>query len=569
MNNKVFAFFDNGELGKALSACKDAFMYVGFFSLFVNLLLLVPSFYMMAVYDKVMVSGSESTLLMLSLITMFLFLVMGGLEWIRSQILIAASAKLDALLGGRVFDSVFAQALANRGLSGSQAMQDLLQLRQFLTGPGVFAFFDAPWMPIYIALMFLFHWSFGVVAIVAGATLASLVIWNEISTRDDMAEASKKAIEVSQFTQRNLRNAEVIEVMGMMPRLRERWRQKQEMVLGLQGHASAKAGLISSLVKVVRLTIQSLVLGLGAFLAIHKEISPGLVIAGSILMGRALAPLDLMISSWRGFLSARESYKRLAALLDDFPETDEAMPLPGIRGELRVEQLLLVPPGAANPVIKGISFNLEAGQIMAVIGPSAAGKSTLVRALLGIYRPTKGAVRVDNCEIQNWNRQQLGNYIGYLPQDVELLDGSVNENIARFNEVDPEKVVAAAQLAGVHEIILRLPQGYDTHLVGYGHSLSAGQQQRLGLARALYGNPQLIVLDEPNSNLDQAGDQALFQTLKVLKQMGKTVIIVTHRNNILSLVDKILLLVDGQISAFGPRDEVLAGLAKPQQIQKV
>ena len=568
MDNKVSSFFDGSELGKALSACKDAFMYVGFFSLFINLLLLVPSFYMMAVYDKVMVSGSESTLLMLSLITMFLFLVMGGLEWIRSQILIAASAKLDGLLGGRVFDSVFAQSLANRGAAGAQAMQDLLQVRQFLTGPGVFAFFDAPWMPIYIVLMFLFHWSFGVVAILAGALLASLAIWNELSTRDDMAEANKKAIEVSQFTQRNLRNAEVIEVMGMMPRLRERWREKQETVLGLQGHASAKAGLISSLVKVVRLTIQSLVLGLGAFLAINKEISPGLVIAGSILMGRALGPLDLMISSWRGFVSARQSFNRLKTLLDEFPERDDSMPLPGIRGELRVEQLLVVPPGAANPVIKGISFNLEAGQIMALIGPSAAGKSTLVRALLGIYRPTKGAVRVDNCEIQNWNRQQLGNDIGYLPQDVELLDGSVNENIARFNEVDPEKVVAAAQLAGVHEIILRLPQGYDTPLVGHGHSLSAGQQQRLGLARALYGNPQLIVLDEPNSNLDQAGDQALFHTLGLLKQMGKTVIIVTHRNNILSLVDKILLLVDGQISAFGPRDEVLAGLAKPQQIQK-
>ncbi len=564
MDKKHFSFFDNSELGKALSASKQAFIYVGFFSLFVNLLLLVPSFYMMAVYDKVMVSGSESTLLMLSLITLFLFLVMGGLEWIRSQILIATSAKLDGLLGGRVFDSVFAQSLANRGAAGAQAMQDLLQLRQFLTGPGVFAFFDAPWMPIYIILMFLFHWSFGVVAILAGITLASLAIWNELSTRDDMADASKKAIEVSQFTQRNLRNAEVIEVMGMMPRLRERWRQKQETVLGLQGHASAKAGLISSLVKVVRLTIQSLVLGLGAFLAIHKEISPGLVIAGSILMGRALGPLDLMISTWRGFLATRESYKRLAGLLDDFPQRDEAMPLPLVKGEIRVDQLIVVPPGAALPVLKNLSFHLEAGQLMAIIGPSAAGKSTLVRALLGIYRPTKGAVRLDGCEIQNWNRQQLGDCIGYLPQDVELLDGSINENIARFNQLDPAKVVAAAQMAGVHEIILSLPQGYDTHVLGNGHSLSAGQQQRLGLARALYGNPQLIVLDEPNSNLDQAGDQALFESLVLLKQQGKTVIVVTHRNNLLSLADKVLLLVDGQIGGFGSPEEILGKVAKRQ-----
>jgi ATP-binding cassette subfamily C protein EexD len=562
-------FFAESDLGQALGACKTSFQYAGFFSLFVNLLLLVPSFYMLAVYDKVLVSGSESTLLMLSLIAVFLFLVMGGLEWIRSQILIASSARLDGLLGARVFDSVFAQTLASGGRGGSaQALQDLLQLRQFLTGPGLFAFFDAPWLPLYIALMFLFHWSFGVVAVLSALVLTALAAWNELATRGDLARANQEAIEASQFTQRNLRNAEVIEAMGMLPRLRERWRQKQETMLALQGRASATAGLITSLVKTFRLAIQSLVLGLGAYLAIHKEITPGLVIAGSILLGRALAPLDLMVNTWRGFLQAREAYGRLNKLLADFPAREAPMTLPAPQGRLSVEQLVIVPPGAAEPVIKGISFALDAGQSMAIIGPSAAGKSTLTRALLGIYRPAKGAARLDGAEIQHWNREQLGDQIGYLPQDVELLDGTVSENIARFGDIDPEQVVRAAQQAGIHDMILRLPQGYDTRLAGNGNVLSAGQQQRIGIARALYGTPRLIVLDEPNSNLDQAGDAALGETLSDLKRQGKTVVVVTHRNNILSQVDKILLLVEGQIAAYGPRDEVLTALARPAQPQQ-
>ena len=554
------------NLASALAVCKNSFWYAGFFSLFINLLLLVPSLYMLAVYDKVMAGGGESTLLMLSLIVLFLFLVMGGLEWVRSQILIATSARFDGLLGSRIFDSMFAQMLASGGRgSSSQPLQDLLHLRQFLTGPGLFAFFDAPWLPIYIALMFLFHWAFGVVAILSAFVLAGLAFWNEIATKDDMAQANKESIEANQFAQRNLRNAEVIEAMGMLPRLRERWRKKQSAMLALQGKASAKAGLISSLVKTFRIAIQSLALGLGAYLALHKEITPGLVIAGSILLGRALAPLDLMVNTWRGFLQARESYQRLNSLLDAFPEEEPPMPLPSPKGRLSIEQLIIVPPGAANPVIKGISLEIEAGQTVAIIGPSAAGKSTFTRALLGIYRPAKGSVRLDGAEIQQWDRNQLGDCIGYLPQDVELLDGTISENIARFREVNPEQVIAAAQQSGIHDMILHLPQAYDTSLVGGGHVMSAGQQQRIGIARALYGNPQVIVLDEPNANLDQAGDSALMETLSLLKSQGKTVVIVTHRNNILSLADKILLLIDGQVAAFGPRDEVLAALAQKRQ----
>ena len=557
---------EGSELRDALMACKSSFFFAGFFSLFVNLLMLTPSLYMLAVYDRVLSSSSESTLLMLTLILVFVFAVMGGLEWIRSQILVTTSTRLDQMLSGRVFDSIFAAALATGGKTASaQPLSDLIQLRQFLTGSALFAFFDAPWMPIYVLLLFLFHYSFGVVGIFSMIVLILLAVWNEVATRSSLQQANKESIEASQMTQSHLRNAEAIEVMGMLPHMRRRWHAKQVNVLALQGQASSKAGLISAMVKTFRMAIQSLVLGLGAYLAIHKEISPGLVISGSILLGRALAPLDLMVSGWRGSQGARQAYARLSKLLEQMPARQPPMRLPAPKGEIRLENVFFTPAGSKHPILKEINLLIEPGAHVGVLGPSAAGKSTLVRALLGIYLPEKGSVRLDGSEIHHWDRAQLGTYVGYLPQDVELIDGTISENIARFGEIDAEKVVAAAQAAGIHEMIQHLPDGYDTRLAGGAHVLSAGQRQRVGIARAVYGDPRVVVLDEPNSNLDQIGDQALAATLASLKRKGCSVVVVTHRPNILVQVDRILLLVGGQVAFYGPRDQGLAMLTQGQQ----
>jgi len=554
------------DLQRALAACRGSFLTTAFFSLFVNLLMLVPALYMLAVYDRVLISGSESTLMMLSLIAVFLFLVLGGLEWIRTRILVATSARLDEHLGERVFDGIFVRSLASGGaVATAQPLNDLLQIRQFLTGPGLLAFFDAPWIPIYIGLMFLFHPYFGVVAVLSMLLLAGLAWWNELATRTDLADANREAIEATQFAQRNLRNAEVVEAMGMLPRLRSRWYARHMQVLALQSRASTKAGLINALSRTYRLTIQSLVLGLGAYLAIRKDISPGLVISGSILLGRALAPLDHMIASWRGFLGAREGYQRLDTLLRTAPERSSRMSLPPLRGQVKLEDLVIAVPGRSAPILNGITLTIEPGTTVALIGPSAAGKSTLSRAILGLHSPVRGRLCLDGADVHNWDRTQLGQYVGYLPQDVELLDGTVAENIARFGEVESDRVVEAAQWAGIHEMVLTLPQAYDTPLIGGSVALSAGQQQRIGIARAIYGRPRVVVLDEPNANLDMAGEAALMTTLLQLQRDGCTVVLVTHRTNVLQAAQKIAMIVGGKLALYGPREEVLAAIAQPAQ----
>lgn len=556
------------DLAQALKLCKGSFITAGVFSFFINLLMLAPPFYMMQTYNRVLSSGSHTTLLMLTLILVFLLATMGVLEWVRQRMLVRTSSKLDSLLKDRMFDTSFKQSLYSGGnVSDAQPLKDLDGVRQFMTGNGFFAFFDAPWLPLYLAVMFTFSPWYGLVAVFAAVVLIVMAVFNERSTAPLFQEAAKHQIQAEAVASRNLRNAEVIESMGMLDNIRNRWRKSSAEALYWQSAASDKASGFSSTSKTFRLTMQSLILGLGAILVLDTQISPGAMIAGSILLGRALAPIDLLIGSWKQFVTARTQYQRLNQLLDQLPPETEKMTLPSPTGNIMVEQAVVAPPLSKMPVIKGVQFAIQKGDVIAIIGPSASGKSTLARAMLGIWPVMSGKVRLDGADINHYNRDELGPYVGYLPQDVELFEGTVSENIARFGDVDSEKVVAAARAAGVHELILRLPKGYDTPIGQGGGSLSGGQRQRIGLARALYDDPVIVVLDEPNSNLDDQGELALANCIKGLKQSGTTVVLITHRPNILGLVDRIMVLTDGKIAAFDTRDKVLALLKEGSSAQ--
>ncbi|MFJ3484655.1 type I secretion system permease/ATPase [Pseudomonas sp. NPDC090202] len=548
-----------------MKSCRSSFISVGVFSLFVNALMLVPTFYMLQVYGRVVTSGNLTTLSMLTLIMTILVVTMGALEWTRSRIMVRVSTRLDVLLSRDVYKASFKRALESGGMDASaQSLNDLTGLRQFMTGNGLFAFFDAPWLPIYVAVMFMFHPWYGWVAIASALVLLLLAYLNERFTGKALGQANKENISATLYTTKNLRNAEVIESMGMLNTLIERWSRRQRNVLLLQSHASDKGGVISSISKTFRMLIQSLILGLGAYLAVNHEISPGLVIAGSVLLGRALAPIDLIIGSWKGFIAARSQYDRLNEILDKQKAEPQRMSLPAPQGHILVENLIVGAPGSKNPIIRGISFGVPAGAVVGIIGPSASGKSTLARALMGVWAPQHGVVRLDGADISNWDKHELGPHLGYLPQDIELFEGSISENIARFADVDAELVVKAAKTAGVHEMILQLPEGYDTVIGSDGVNLSGGQRQRVGLARALYGSPRLILLDEPNSNLDEVGERALAMAIQELKQTGATIFVITHRTTILSQLDRLLVMSAGGISMYGPRDQVMEELNKQQ-----
>ena len=544
-------------------ASRSAVFSAALFSMFLNLLMLVPSLYMLQVYDRVLSTGSVPTLVVLTVITVFLFMVFGGLEWVRSRIMIVASTRFDTMLGPAVHDAIFARAMASAGRHASaQPLDDIDRVRQFVTGVGLFALLDVPWVPLYVGLMFLFHWWMGVAAVASIVVLAILTLWNELATRHLLQESNHAGRAANQQTTLHLRHAEVITAMGMLPRLRQRWQSERVHALDAQHDASARAGMISAISKTYRLTSQSLILGLGAYLALRREISPGMIIAGSILLGRALAPIDQLIGSWRSLDTARDAYRRLRELLGTYAPRAERMALPQIRGEYQLEKIVVTPAGATAPIIKDLSLHIPAGTQVGIIGPSAAGKSTLVRTLLGLYPPTAGALRLDGAELTQYECSGLGDAMGYLPQDVELLDGTLAENIARFGEVNAEAVVRAARLAGVHEMILGLPEGYDTRLDG-NRTMSAGQRQRVALARAVYGDPAVVVLDEPNSNLDEAGSAALDRALAALRSTGATVIIVTHRSRVLEQLDRVLLLIDGKLACYGRPNEVAAALSQP------
>lgn len=553
------------ELKKSLLSAKKSFIMVGLFSMFINILMLVPPLYMLQLYDRVLGSRSQDTLIMLTLIVVVLFITMGLLEVVRSRVLVRVGNKLDSMLSQRIFDSLFELERKAPGRSSSMPLNDLTQVRQFMTGNGLFAFFDAPWMPIYIIVLFIFHPAFGFFAIFAAIVLVGITIANEYSTKDKLAEANNLSRASTIYVDSNIRNAEVVNAMGMRNNISKVWADKYYGFLNAQNIASDSAGVWSNLSKSLRVMFQSLILGLGAYLAINMEVTPGMMIAASIIMGRALAPLDLIIGSWKGFSSARSSYERIEGLLNDFPKDKEYMQLPAPKGEITLENVVVIPPSGTVPSLKGISMKIEKGDVVGIIGPSAAGKSSLARVMLGLWPLSNGVARIDKADISQWDREDLGKYVGYLPQDIELFEGTVSQNIARFGEVEPEKVVEAATKAGVHEMILKLPEGYDTKIGPGGASLSGGQRQRIGLARALYNNPVFIVLDEPNSNLDDVGEAALVEAIKTLRAGGTTVVIITHRTNVLQATNKLALINNGVLELYGNTNDVLNAIAQKQQ----
>jgi ATP-binding cassette subfamily C exporter for protease/lipase len=559
-----------GELSMALSDFRGVLLAVGSFSFAINILLLVPAIYMLQVYDRVLSSRNEVTLYMLTLIMVGLFLLEAALEFVRSKVLIRASAALDLKLNARVFDASFERCLRGRGGNPAQVFGDLTNIRQFLSGKGLFAFFDAPWTPIYIVVIFLLHPWLGLFALGSALLLFVLAYVNERATGTAIEEAGKLSQAANNFAAHHLRNAEVIEAMGMLSALRKRWFARQTHFLAVQSQASDRAAAVGSATKFFRFTLQSGILGAGALLVINNQLTAGGMIAASILLARALSPVDLAISTWRSLVSARGAYGRLNELLAAHPAKPAGTSLPRPKGFLMADNLVVAAPGSRSPILKGLKFGVAPETVVAVIGPSASGKSTLARALVGVWAPMAGHVRLDDADVHQWNKDELGPWIGYLPQDVELFEGTVAENIARFGELDSERIVQAAQRAGVHDMILHLPQGYDTPIGEGGMVLSGGQRQRVALARALYGEPALIVLDEPNANLDEAGDAALIAALAAMRDEKRTVIVMTHRPNVVRIADAVLILANGAIQAYGPRQPVLTMLAqrskKPQTL---
>ena len=553
------------EIAAALKQFKGIFKTVGVFSMAINLLMLVPSIYMLQVYDSVLTSRNLMTLAMLSLITLLFYALISGLEWVRSQVLIRVGAKVDALLSERIYTAAFEQNLKKNNFQAGQALTDLTTIRQFVTGQGLFALFDAPWFPIYLAVNFLFDFWLGMFSLIGTLILIALAWANDRVSSKPLSEASQLAMVSGAMATNNLRNAEVIESMGMLPNLRARWHKLHQQFLAQQAIASDKASVVTAVTKLFRLTLQSYILGLGAWLVIEGRLTPGMMIAGSILMGRALSPVEQLIAVWKQVSGVKTAWKRLDDLLQQNPARATGMPLPAPTGQLSIENVTAAPPGGQVAVLKGVQLSLAAGEVLAIIGPSASGKSSLARLMVGIWPAQMGKVRLDGADLYQWNKDTLGQHLGYLPQDIELFAGTVAENIARFGAVDSEKVIAAAQLAGVHDMVLRLPKGYDTPIGDGGAGLSGGQQQRIGLARALYGHPALIVLDEPNSNLDDAGEAALIQAIRELKAQQRTVVLITHRMPILTISDKLLVLNEGSVQGFGPTQQILGALAQARQ----
>ena len=541
----------------SLKSLGKGFFEVGFFSLFINLMMLAPPLYMLQVYDRVMASRSHETLLLLTLILSWMLIVMGILEFVRSRMMVRLANRFDQQLHQRLYNSVMKMTLTSREGPGARPLEDLSSIRQFLSGNGAFAFFDTPWVPIYIGILFLFDPMFGWMAVFAAGLLTVITIINELTTRKLQKTAAIHQEKARKSLNDQIEHAEVLKAMGMQNVMQQRWQTTHSEQIKSQSKLSDRSGIWTNMSKSLRLLFQSLMLGLGAWLAINGQITAGMVIAGSIILGRALSPIDQMIGAWKGFINARSAYSRLNELLESIQPDNRQLSLPSPKGDIAVDRAVLIPPGSSTPALRGISFTLKPGETLGIIGNSAAGKSSLVRAILGLWPLANGSVRLDGAEIEQWNADELGPHIGYLPQEVQLFEGTVAQNIARFRDGDERHIIKAAQVAGVDNMIRSLPDGYNTLIGPGGITLSGGQKQRIGLARAVYKKPKLVVLDEPNSNLDRDGEKALSQACFYMKQKGMTLIIVSHRTGILRHMDKLLVLENGQQQLLGPREAVL------------
>ena len=561
---QVPGFFKRSELTSVLWLFRREFLVVAVFSMVANVLMLAPTLYMLQVFDRVLVSQSELTLLAMSIITLFLLGVMAFAEWMRSRLLVFAGVRLDEQLSTRVFNASFDAQLNPSGGATPRAFGDLIQVRQFLTGNGVFAFFDTPWVPVYVAVLFILHPWLGWMAIVFALIQAALAWWGHRSSVAPAEAAAKAGTDVGAYLHSKLRNTEVLAPMGMVGNLHGHWRQRHQAHLDLSSRAQGVTHRVTAVSKFIRYSQQSLALGMGALLVIDGQLSPGAMIAANVLTTRALAPIDMLVGVWRSFIAAKEAFVRLETLLARYPERDAALKRVAPQGLLTLRNVVARAEGRAEPILKDISLEVFPGSVTVVLGPSGSGKSTLARVAVGIWPGVAGDVLIDGLPIQGWDRAELGPHIGYLPQDIELFEGTIAENIARFTEVDSAKVIAATRGTGLHDMILRLPKGYETPIGEAGNLLSGGQRQRIGLARAVYGNPALIVLDEPNANLDDVGEIALMATVRELKANRKTVLLITHRPGAVAVADRLVVLVDGQIRFAGPRDAVLEAMRQAQ-----
>ncbi|TAN83715.1 MAG: type I secretion system permease/ATPase [Gallionella sp.] len=544
-------------LTRATEEAKRILGRVAGFSFLINLLMLVSPLYMLQIYDRVLSSGSNPTLLYLTLFAAACLFTMAALELVRSRILVRLGGKLDGLLSHEVFASVL-----TNGRTG-QSFRDLDNLRAFLTGAGMLALLDAPWTPVYIALVYALHPMLGHVALAGAIILFVLGLMNERATRAPLMKAGMEMAASTQFAELSARNSDVVHAMGMLPGLQSVWRKRHDMGLRLQAEASDRAGEIAAMAKFVRIFLQVAILGVGAYLVIEHEATAGAMIAASIIMGRGLAPVESAIGAWRGFLQAREGHGRLKEELEKNVHGADPMQLPAPSGALSLENVIGIPPGAQKPVINNITAELKPGVSLGITGPSAAGKSSLARLIVGVWKPVSGTVRLDGVNLATWRREEVGPNVGYLPQDIELFPGTVAENIARFGRIDSSMVVEAATLAGAHQTILELPDGYDTIIGPAGNNLSGGQRQRIGLARAFYGTPSLIVLDEPSSNLDAEGEAAVRQAIDELRKMRKTVVVIAHRPSLLGGTDALMVIQHGTMTNFGPTHQIMPLITRP------